>query len=52
MGETKENWVTRQNGPNPHLKYRLLLKAKDVEDVVWDFKKESTLPEMKQIFGK
>ena len=29
-GETQENWLTHQNGQNPHLKYCLQLKIKDV----------------------
>ena len=29
-GETQENWLTHQNGQNPHLKYCLQLKNKDV----------------------
>ena len=33
MGETKENWVTCQNGQNLHLKCDLQLKPKeDIED--------------------
>ena len=29
MRETQENWVTHQNGWNPHLKYHLQLKTKE-----------------------
>ena len=29
MGETQENWVTCQNGWNPHLKYHFQLKTKE-----------------------
>ena len=29
MGETKENWVTHQNGQNPHLKHRRQLETKE-----------------------
>ena len=38
MEEPKENWVTHQNGWNPHLKYHLPLKTK--QGAVWDFKGE------------
>ena len=29
MGETQENWVTRQNGQSYNLKYHLQLKTKE-----------------------
>lgn len=29
MGETKENWVTHQTGPSPHLEYHLQLTTKE-----------------------
>ena len=37
MGETQANWVTHQNGWNPHLKYTFQLKT-DFEVMVRDFK--------------
>ena len=40
MKETLENWVTRQNGRNPHLKYPFQLIKEDVGVMVCDPKGE------------
>ena len=55
MGEPQENWVTNENGWNPHLKYYFQLKTKeDDESRGWDFKGRKAIHTKieKQMFGK
>ena len=45
MKETQENWVTPQNGWNPHPKKKPQLKTKeDAEACGWDFRREEGNP--------